>query len=200
MYVRLVTLISGLVLCLSENLYADAPVANTVVNPTVNSVASTALPAKALSVTVKLSNIKVEKTVQKKGDELYFSITEYSSLGHSKENRIPVQPIHWLSQNVEKLAHVQLWQGSVQPGEEIKLIISMMEQDNPPWNPDDLIGNAELIIRNEQGSIKKEWKSPIFEETDEVEMKGESVSKATQEFVFKGSKARYDVTFDVQTQ
>lgn len=184
MYVRILTFIAGLLI------FSFANVSNIAL-------------AAPLSLVVKLSDIKVEKTSEKKGDEIYFSITEYSSLNRSKETRVPVQPTHWLSQNVDKLKNVVLWQGTIQESEEIKLIISMMEQDSPPWNPDDLIGNAELTIKNEKGTLHKEWKAPIFAETSEVEMKKEpvtTVGKEPQRFVFKGEKAHYDVAFDVQTQ
>ncbi len=155
------------------------------------------LHAKELTAVVKLSNIKVEKSSDRGGDEFYFNITYYSSLGHSKNIRIPESPTHWLSQHVETVKDINLWTGTLAEGEEVRLILSIVEQDYPPWDPDDLIGGVELILKNEKGKLKKKWDVPTFEERVEVEMKKPG---NPQTFIFKGDEALYDVAFIVNQQ
>lgn len=171
---------------------------------------STVLWAEDISVAVKLSNIKAEKTVEKGGDEVYVDVTDYSSSGRTENKRIPVNPSHWLSDHLEKVQNVTLWQGNVREKEEIKLIFSVMDQEYPPWVSDELIGGAELILKNEKGKLSAEWKVPQFENEPTIEMKpaGNSVkagnsgdsgdSGNSRSYIFKGEGALYDVTFSVE--
>ena len=150
--------------------------------------------AKEIKVEVKLTDIKAIKTEEKGGDELYFDTIEYSSLGHSKEARIPAKPLHWLSSQLSGVKNVVLWQGTVQDDESIRVILTLVEQDLEPWEVDDMLGSIQLNLANKSGKLTKEWIVPVFEETDEVEMlkKGDP-----QRYLFKGDGAKYEVAFKV---
>ena len=185
MYVRILTLFSGVVMLFLSSCHQMVH-------------AETHQPP--IKLTVKLTSIKIEKTSDRTQDKIYFAITEYSNTGRSRESRIPFQPEYWLSQNIKQVKDLVLWQGDIQQGEEVKLVLSLLEQDIPPWNPDDLIGSAELVVKNEKGTLHTEWKIPAYEEIIETEMKPNSKKKGLQEFVFKGAEAHYEVAFDVQNQ
>jgi len=120
--------------------------------------------AEAIPVRIHLNSIEAIKTSEKGGDELYFDITQYSNKGQAKTNRLPEAPLHWLSKQLPEVKDVALWEGMVQDNEEMKVIISLVEQDNPPWDVDDLIGSALLILQNKKGVLLYRWELPVFEE------------------------------------
>ena len=78
--------------------------------------------AKTLQVTLQLAEIRVEKTSEEGGDELYFNVTQYSSLGSTQNTRVPAYPSHWPSQKLHKVKNALLWEGSIKEGEEVQLI------------------------------------------------------------------------------
>jgi len=151
--------------------------------------------AKDLAVTLKLVDIYAEKTADPSGDAVYFNITQYSNLGHSKEGRVPAYPGHWLSKQLPSLKNLTLWRGSLKENESIKLILSLGEQESSAWEVSTSIGAAQLTLENKGGKLKKTWTVPIFEEKEEVEM----LKKDDKErFVFKGAGSRYDVGFEIE--
>lgn len=152
--------------------------------------------AKDVQFKVKMIDIQVEKTSEKGDDELYFNIVQQSNLNGNRENRIPEFPTHWLSKQLASLKNVVLWEGKVQAGESIKLILSLLEQDTPPWNPDDAIGAAEVNLLNQNGKLTVTWTVPIFKKNNpKVEMLKPA---KTQQYIFKGDGSRYDVAFSVE--
>lgn len=179
---RLSVLLIGFVSCL----FISLPVCTKVI------------PAKDFDVVVKLTSIKAEKTTEQGGDELYFNVTRYSSLGSFKNDRIPAEPACWSSKALDKLKDIVLWEGVVHDKEEIKLILSVVEQEFPPWDPDELIGGAQLILRNKKDKLEHEWVVPVFEDRSEIEMKAVDPMQNAQVFLFKGAGAVYEVAFSIQ--
>ena len=151
--------------------------------------------AKEFKVILKLVDIRAEKTVDSGGDQVYFNMTEYSSLGHSKENRVPLYPGHWLSKQLPMVKNLALWRGVLKDNESIKLIVSLGEQGESAWEVNSSIGAAELILENKEGKLKKTWTIPVFEEKKEVEMLNKN---GEERFVFKGAGSRYDVAFKIE--
>jgi len=143
---------------------------------------------------LRLTDIQAKKTIEQNGDDVYFNITQYSSLGHSSEKRIPIYPAHWLSKQLSDVKHLSLWDGVLMEGESIKLVITLSEQDLHPWDTDHLIGAITLTLQNKKGKLHSKWNIPVFEEKDEVEM---VQNGATKRYVFKGERSRYDVAFEV---
>ncbi len=165
--------------------------------PTKNTKASVApTPVKKISAIVKLSTIKAIELNEQGVDEIYFNVTSYSSLGASKNRRIPAGDLCWESKNLEKVKDVVLWEGDLQKAEELKLVLSVVEQDFPPWDPDELIGGAQLLLKNNKGNFSHEWVAPVFEEEVDIEMKGKRPD-GSQIFLLKGAGAIYEVTFSV---
>lgn len=153
-----------------------------------------AASAKDISVIIKLDRIEVRKLSEKMGDELYIGVTQYSSLGHSKTDRIPAKPAYWLSRQLSLVNNVVLWEGDIEEDEETKVILSLVEKDLSPWDVDDLIGSAEIVLTNQKGQLKKQWGIPVFEERVEVDMEKPG---NPQRFLMKGDKSEYSLQFRV---
>ena len=145
---------------------------------------------------VKLTDMKVEKTSDAGGDNLFFLVTQSRDESKAQEERIPIYPLHWLSKQLMGVKNVILWQGEIKEGEVVKLTYSLIEQKFPPWDLDEfMIGSAQLILSNHKGKVKKVWSVPDFDEKNDVE-----IQKLTnpQRYVFKGAGSRYDVAFRVE--
>lgn len=121
---------------------------------------STAWAAKSVSPELILMHINPIKTLESSGDELYFDITEYPSSGKASHMRIPEYPLHWPSRHVKKLKEVSLWHKTLAPEQAVTLIVSLVEQDTPPWNTDDLIGTVRLHVKNVEGRLEYSWSTP----------------------------------------
>lgn len=156
----------------------------------------------SVSAMVKLNRIEAEKTTEQGGDEIYFNVTSYSSSGQSTMERTPQAPAHWNSKALDKVKDIILWEGNLDEGEEVKLILSVVEQEFPIWEHDELIGGAQLELKNQKGTLKPLWVVPQFEEQVDVEMKSLPQDKANAKnsavFLLKGAGAVYEVAFSVE--
>lgn len=118
--------------------------------------------AKPINVTVQLTQIDAQKTVEKKKDHLFFTITEYPSLGDSRFIRVPMFPEHWLSTELTQLKSVNLWQGVLADDESVVLVISLLDQKFELLEEDKLIGNVQVEITNKKGKISAVWGIPKY--------------------------------------
>ena len=151
---------------------------------------------KDLQIVVKMVGIKVKKTADKSVDELFFNIRQYSNLKSKREGRIPAYPKHWLSKQLPSLKNVILWKGKIAQGESLKLVFSLMEQDSPPWDPDDAIGAVEVNLLNQSGRLKSQWTVPKFGKNIEIV---EIVKRTVHpQYIFRGANSRYNVAFSVE--
>lgn len=155
--------------------------------------ASTSAFAKAHNVTVKLTDIEAVKVKEKHGDEIYFSITQYSNRTDPTILRVPMSPMHWSIADLSKVRDVILWQGKVEDDQSVLLILSLLEQDLPPWNSDEHIGSAELKILNKQGQISTTWGQPDFKDQPQVKQTGTKDPK----YRMFGNNSEYVVQFKV---
>lgn len=122
-----------------------------------------------ISLMVKLDDIVKVKSQEESGDELYFNITEYSSIDAARHYQVPPFPTHWLSAYLDKVKDVTLWERQLRAGEGIELIISLVERDVPPWNVDDLLGSVKLKLKWENNQLQKEWSIPNQANTQKLE-------------------------------
>tara|TARA_R110002110_G_scaffold115322_2_gene286022 strand:+ start:5152 stop:5718 length:567 start_codon:yes stop_codon:yes gene_type:complete len=144
-----------------------------------------------LNVVVKLDSIKKTQAQEESGDELYFSITEYSSTKTSDHYQVPDFPTHWLSSYLDQVKNVNLWEKELQPNEAVQLIISLVERDVPPWNVDDLIGSLKLKVKWENNQLTKEWSIPNQDNTARE-------PDTTNTFKLTGDEAQYKITLKVE--
>ncbi len=130
---------------------------------------SAAQAAENKKLIVKLEAIERIQAQEQQGDELYFSITEYSTTGKASHYQVPDFPTHWLSDYLTKVHDVVLWQRPLEKDEAVELIISLVERDVPPWNIDDLFGSVKLKLKWEGAQLKKEWSIPNQSNTSRID-------------------------------
>ncbi|MEY3182066.1 MAG: hypothetical protein RLZ35_51 [Pseudomonadota bacterium] len=141
---------------------------------------------------VKLINMQAEALSEENGDEVYISVTKYSNQGHPEEFRIPSAPKNWFFKRLSEAKNVTLWEGTVATGEEIKLLISIAEQDFPPWDVDDLIGTLQLDLKRVKGRLVEAWSIPAMDGQPSIEDKG-AVSSKGRRYVLHGDNSRYEI-------
>ncbi|MDB6096187.1 MAG: hypothetical protein JWM09_465 [Francisellaceae bacterium] len=143
---------------------------------------------------LKLLNIKADEIPDKSTDNIYFSLTHYSNKGKAETLREPIYPTHWSSSNLTLLKNKLLWESSIQEGEEIKLIISLLKQNSAPWETDTLLGSAKVVLSKHKQDeiIKKQWGKTSFFEQPDVIMKKKGRGQIYQ---FKSEGRIYTLNF-----
>ena len=140
-------------------------------------------------VNIELVSLKAKKLSEESGDEVYFTVTEYSNLRQPEHYRIPMYPTHWLSKNLDQVKNLSLWQYDLEEGESVQLILTLIEHDVPPWNVDDHLGSVKLNIKNHQGQLETKWGVPDYDDDTE------STEIRPMTYTFKSPAALYEVEF-----
>jgi len=109
---------------------------------------------------VMLNHIKTVEAAERTGDELYFDISVLRADMPREFYRIPDHPVHWPSSLSHKIKDVSLWSEEIKPGHTVILLLSLMDQNLNPLNPDDLIGVIRLELKNKDGELNAEWSLP----------------------------------------
>ena len=149
--------------------------------------------AKGQAVKLSLSHIEKIKTTEESGDELYFSVTEYSSVERPRQITVPSFPTYWLSKHLSNVNDVVLWEKELADKESVMLVISLIERDAPPWNVDDLIGTVKLKISNDHGKLKRAWSIPNAAETKRLD-------DNKNEFQMTGDGGDYKLSLQVEQE
>lgn len=136
-----------------------------------------------------LDHLKVIQAQEKDGDELYFDVSVYRANQAVRYLRIPAKPIHWPSQLMDNVSKVTLWSEPLKAGETVTLIVSLMESDALPFNPDDLIGLVRVKLKNAKGVLQISWGMPNRYDGP-AKMASQS---STQKFDMLGEGARYNL-------
>ena len=148
---------------------------------------------KELNISVNVQELSVEKLSEKYGDEIYFSVVQYSNKKPAKQFRIPEFPSYWKFKYFEKIKGINLWQGSVQNNETTQLVISIIEQDSFPLDLDDHIGSVKVTLINKNGKLQVKWDIPNLRDQAEV-LQLENNSPL---FVLMGDYSKYKISFKV---
>ncbi|MDF2866781.1 MAG: hypothetical protein K0S11_251 [Gammaproteobacteria bacterium] len=145
--------------------------------------------AKDLNVALTATKIRVVKQQERRGDELYFDIAEYTKDGLQQFYRVPEKPIHLLSSHLDKIKDFKLWHNTLKDGESAQVVVSFIEEDYSPWDLDDLIGVVKLRIKNEGGKLIAHWSMP------NTTNKGLLLNQDNKQhrFVLTGSSANYQL-------
>ncbi len=154
-------------------------------------ICSFSIYADGIMATIRLLQLDGIKSSEKMGDELYFSITEYSSSATPKLNRVPMFPIHWTTKELPQIKNVILWSGEIQANDSVLIILTLLEQDLPPWNADDHIGSAQVKLANKNGKLVAQWGQPDFKDQPKVKQIDGSVPK----FMMYGENSEYVLVF-----
>lgn len=147
--------------------------------------------AKELSLQVKLTAIESIATTEERGDELYFSVTEFPTNEKPRHYEVPDFPTHWLSKYLNKLDEVVLWEKVVAEDQGVSVVFSLIERDAPPWNLDDLVGSVKLKLKNENGKLTKQWSIPNKEDT-------EKLNDSENMFILTGDGGEYHIVLEVK--
>lgn len=155
--------------------------------------AATAIQAKR-RVTLKLVSIESFQTMEARGDEIYFDILEFGNDRRPRHYHIPKRPHHWPSSILTKVKNIQLWQGQLNAKEQVKLIVSLLDKDAPPWNSNDLIGAFEISIS--QKDSKAQF---IFHQAGAKQKAERFLGAFSKQLNFQVGKARYKLKIDFQS-
>lgn len=147
---------------------------------------SSAVLAKESKLALKLTAIERITATEEGGDELYFSITEYSSKMHPRHYVIPAFPTHWLSDHLKGVQDIVLWEKNLVDAEAVTVLVSLVESDTPPWNVDDLIGTVKLKALNTGKEVDAQWRIPNREFA-------EKLSGSENSFVLTGDGGEYHI-------
>lgn len=142
---------------------------------------------------VSLEKIELIQSSEKSGDELYVMVTAYPKNQQPSQSRTPIFPTHWLSKHLAALKDVSIWEAELAEGDSIQLVLTLLEHDVPPWNIDDLIGSAKVILMNQKGKITSKWSIPEYQDLPKIIQEQASV------FRFKGEQSEYVVRFNLQS-
>lgn len=152
--------------------------------------ASGQLPA---AIKLSLMSIEAVRLSEKRGDEIYFDILEFGDDRRPKHYHVPSYPHHWPSSILSKIKNVPLWQGQANEQGKLTLIVSMLDKDAPPWNPNDLVGAFKLVMSQKDGK-------PVFsirsQSKDAVEKTYDGAFSAVLEL--SNGKATYKVEIKVE--
>lgn len=122
-----------------------------------NSSGSKPTKANLLRPAIQLDSIVPLKGTEKAKDEVYVSVSEFNSNGKNRYYTIPQSPVYWPEKSVNQISNFQLWQGKLPAAAATEVVISLIEQDTPPWNLDDLISVIKVKMMNDAGQLHYEW-------------------------------------------
>jgi hypothetical protein len=140
---------------------------------------------------LKLERLEKITDQEKKGDELFFSITEYPQKASPSHYQVPSFPTHWLSHHLEHVKDIVLWKKDVTQCQNVELFISLVEEDLEPWDLNDALGSVQLKIQCENGKMTSKWEITEKESTKKIENKD-------SEFTFSDGKALYKAVFKLE--
>jgi hypothetical protein len=101
----------------------------------------------------------IEETFRAKrhGSKFYMTVTAYPSNQKATYQRIPVEPLEWPRKSLDQIRDVSMWRAKLADGEAVTLMISLVEEDVPPWFTDDLVGTISIHMKNEHGKLVEKW-------------------------------------------
>ena len=103
-----------------------------------------------------LDYIRLEKPATQ-DDKLYINIATYSSTSGDSDYQIPEAPLHWDANYLEQVKDIVLWEKGMDDPEQMDIVLSLIENDIPPWDPDDLLGTVKLTIHAQNQHITAQW-------------------------------------------
>lgn len=148
-----------------------------------------------IEVVLNLEAIKAAKLTEKGGDEIYFDVLAFGKGFHPAHRQVPPYPHHWPDFVLDKVKNVTLWKGHVKKKAEVKLIVSLLEKDVPPWNTNDLLGTFEITLQQDKRHLVISYSEPGNPKTFK-----KAFDKLSQEVSFTLGAGEYHFTISVQGQ
>ncbi len=140
-----------------------------------------------------LNHVSLIQHQEADGDELYFDVSVFRSKEPTQYLRVPAKPFHWKSQRIQDVSNMTLWSDMIKKGEDVTIIVSLMETDMTALYPDELIGSVRVKFKNENGVLHTRWSMPNH--VGEVAFKGKKES--VQKFDLVNDGAHYKVDLSV---
>jgi hypothetical protein len=140
---------------------------------------------------VKLKTLEVIHPQEKRGDELYISVTEFPAQETARHYQVPAYPTHWLSKYVKNIKDVVIWKKSLSHCEPIDLLITLVEEDFAPWDLDDSLGSVQLKVECVNGKSVEKWVIPDPKTTAKI-------TDQESAFSFTGENAEYRAIFKLE--
>jgi len=140
-----------------------------------------------------LNHVNLIQHQEADGDELYFDVSVFRSKQPTQYLRVPAKPFHWTSQRIHDISNMTLWSDKIKRGEDVTIIVSLMETDMKALYPDELIGSVRVKFKNESGVLQTRWSMPNH--VGEVAFKGKDVG--VQQFDLVGDGAHYKIDLSV---
>lgn len=147
--------------------------------------------AQAEHFAVKLHRLESLHAQEKSGDELFISVTEFPMQENPIHYQVPNFPSHWISKYLPNIKDVVVWKKTLKQCEPVDLLISLVEEDLPPWNVNDLLGSVELKIKCVNGKPQEEWLIPDPKNTSKI-------TSESNAFSFTGKNAEYHAVFKLE--
>ncbi|WP_133126722.1 hypothetical protein [Legionella nagasakiensis] len=144
-----------------------------------------------------LNHLKVAAPHTQAGDELYFDITAFWADKPRKYYQVPKPPKYWASIESDKINSVSLWSEPVKPGQVVILLISLMDIDVLPMNPDDMLGIIRVRLKNVDGVLHATWSIPNRSVGPETIM---GQTGDIQKFELSGASGKYEVYLSLKNQ
>lgn len=142
-----------------------------------------------------LDHIKMVKQGELLGDDLYFDISVLRVNQPTQYIRIPEFPLHLPSSKINTVKSAPLWSEPIKSGEKITLIVSLMDQDSKPLNPDDLIGLIRVELKNEKGNLQVQWSMP-----NQKSVPVTWAINTTQKFLLSNANGQYELYLSIVSQ
>lgn len=126
----------------------------------------------AHGVKLYVDNLDILEHSERFGDEVFLHVLE-SDGEQVKETYFPQYPFYFRDGHLENFQSTMIWERDIAPGQVVKLFVSFIEKDAPPWNIDDLIGQIDLTLQGTQVGIDPSWslaepqeKSAVLSQSD----------------------------------
>ena len=164
-----------------------------------------------------LQNIKAIKKNESSSDEIYFSITEFSSdkknltytipgfINHDRKQFVTPTLIgsygiynhpvmHWNSTQLKKVNHAQLWEKALKEGQSVEIFLTVIEHDAQPFDLDDPIGALKIRVSNKKGEILTLWRY-LGNTKSELILSSKNKSGERKGYQFMGGNSKYNLNF-----
>lgn len=158
-------------------------------------VAAQAAPIHPVTTQINLLSIQVVSSSESRGDEIYFNLTEFHHDRTVTHFAFPEPPSVWKSKDLAQVKPTLLWKQTIEQGQPLELMITLVEHDNPPWDVEDVLGTIKIHLRNNDGKLINNW---VVEKTADIKTL-ETPQGNIKRVKFSGNHGDYIVDFQMTT-
>jgi hypothetical protein len=118
----------------------------------------------AVEVSLWLDHLKIEQEAELAGDQLYFYVLKQDIDHHFSDKLTPIFPFSYTKANLVNFKPTILWKEELLADEKVKLSLSLLDREVPPWMEDELLAviNVDFQIVNDE--LQASWNGLEFTE------------------------------------